>query len=110
MIFKKNIKKKKLSSFFYKPNLLTRKKLLRVLSVCKKKIFNLNFAIILLAVKKSLYYKSMFKDISGAKYILGDHSSMLIYGASLVLNLCVFAKKEWINSIGISIESLTDLI
>ena len=52
----------------------------------------------------------MFKDISGAKYILGDHSSMLIYGSVLGSKSLCFCKKELINSIGISIEFLTDLI
>ena len=46
-------KEKKIIFFFYKPNLLTRKKLLREFYLCvKKKIFNLNFAIIPLGSQK----------------------------------------------------------
>ena len=43
--------------------------------------------------KNRFIISSMFKDISGAKYILGDHSSMLIYGSVLGSKSLCFCKK-----------------
>lgn len=94
--FKKNIKKRKKNYllFLQTKSLKKKKTVERILSACKKKNIQFKFRNHpSWQSKKHSIISSMFKDISGAKYILGDHSSMLIYGSVLGSKSLCFCKK-----------------